>query len=217
MTKRLIIYDLDGTLVDTREDIARSANHMREVFNLAPLDQAVIEGFVGRGLHFLVKSCLQTDDPKTLEKGSKIYRAFYAEHMLDHTLLYPGAKEVLDFFKDRLQAVITNKPNPYSRQILEALGVAGYFVEIVAGDTDYPKKPDPSAVLAIMEREKITSTETLFVGDSVIDIETGRNAGVETVVISHGFEGEDTLQSENPEAVVSSFSELLVLARQKEW
>ncbi len=215
--KRLIIYDLDGTLVDTREDIARAANHMLSFFNVPSLDRPVIERFVGKGLHHLIKSCLKTEDTKQIEKGSKVYREYYAKHMLDHTVLYPGAQGALNFFKDRLQAVITNKPNPYSRQILEALGIAGYFVEIVAGDTDYPKKPDPTAVLSIMKREKVETDETLFVGDSLIDIETGRNAGIETVVISHGFEGEETLQSANSAGVVGSFDELLTFARQKGW
>ncbi len=215
--KRLIIYDLDGTLVDTREDIARAANHMLAALKAPPLDQLTIERFVGRGLHHLIKSCLKTEDAKQIEKGSKVYRDYYAKHMLDHTVLYPGAREALEYFKGRLQAVITNKPNPYSRQILEALGVAHYFVEIVAGDTDYPKKPDPTAVLSIMKREKVEADETLFVGDSLIDIETGRNAGIETVVISHGFEAEETLQSENSAGVVSGFHELLTFANQKGW
>ncbi len=215
--KQLIIYDLDGTLVDTRADIAQAVNHMLAVLNAAPLDPPRIERFVGRGLHHLIKSCLRTDDSKQIEKGTNIYREYYAKHMLDHTVLYPGAKEVLEYFKGRFQAVITNKPNPYSRQILEALGVVSYFCEIVAGDTDYPKKPDPTAVLSIMKREKVQAAETLFVGDSLIDIETGRNAGIETVVISHGFESEEALQSANPAAVVSGFHELLSFAKQKGW
>lgn len=217
MMKRLIIYDLDGTLVDTREDIARAANHMLTAFNVPCLDRPTIESFVGKGLHHLIKSCLKTEDAKQIEKGSRVYREYYAKHMLDHTALYPGAREVLEYFKERLQAVITNKPNPYSRQILEALGVAGYFVEIVAGDTDYPKKPDPTAVLSIMKREKVEADETLFVGDSLIDIETGRNAGIETIVISHGFESEEALQSANPAGLVSGFRELLAFTNQKGW
>jgi phosphoglycolate phosphatase len=217
MKKRLVIYDLDGTLVDTRKDIALAVNHMMKVMNRKPLNQTTIEGFVGKGLRQLVKSCLGTEEEKEIEQGTKIYRNYYAEHMLDHTTLYPGALEVLDYFKECLQAVITNKPNPFSHEILKALGIAPYFREIVAGDSDYPKKPDPTAVLSIIQKGGVTPDETLFVGDSVIDIETGRNAGVDTVVITHGFESEEELQSAQPQMIVSDFTEFLKLMREKRW
>lgn len=215
--KRLIIYDLDGTLVDTREDIAHAVNHMLKEMAHKPLPQATIEKHVGRGLHHLVANCLGTRDSKPVEKGARLYRQYYAEHMMDHTQLYPGALDMLNYFKDRLQAVITNKPNPFTEQMLKALGVAKYFSDIVAGDTDFPKKPDPSAVLFILQREKIKSDEALFIGDSLVDIETGRNAGIETVVTCHGFTCEEELQSANPHAVVRDFKELLELIKKKGW
>ena len=215
--KRLIIYDLDGTLVDTREDIALSANHMLKEMSHPLLPHSTIARSVGRGLHHLIASCLGTSEIKQIEKGAKIYRQYYAEHMLDHTVLYPGAKEILDYFKGRLQAVITNKPNPFTYEILKALGVSDYFVEIVAGDSDYPKKPDPSAVFSIMKKEKVAAGETLFVGDSLVDIQTARNAGVATVVITHGFEDEDALKSAQPDAIFNGFKELLEWIKRKNW
>ncbi len=215
--KRLIIYDLDGTLVDTREDIACAANDMLKKLGGSPLTTAAVAAFVGKGLHALIRGCLKTEDPKKIEQGSKIYRAYYAEHMLDHSKLYPGAVEFLEYFKLRKQAVITNKPNPYSREILEALGIARYFIEIVAGDSDYPKKPDPAAVLSVMKREKVNPSSTLFVGDSAIDIETARNAGISAAVVTHGFSHRDELQSKRPDALVKDFFELLSQARKERW
>ena len=215
--KSLIVYDLDGTLADTREDIVISVNHMRRVLGHEPLDAGSIRKHVGQGMAHLIKNCLGTSDMKLVEKGGKIYRAYYAEHMMDHTVLYPGVREALDYFKDRRQAVITNKPNPFTRDMLEALGVTHYFSDIVAGDSGVEKKPSPEAILTILRRENIPAGDALFVGDSLVDIETGRNAGVEVVVVPHGFTAEDELKSASPDALVSDFRAFLALARAKGW
>ena len=214
---RLVVYDLDGTLVDTREDIALAVNHMLKSLDAPALPQAVIGGFVGRGLDRLAQSCLGTEDVRRIEKGAKIYRDYYGKHMLDNTRLYPGALELLNFFKGRKQVVITNKPNPFSRDILIALGVSDFFSDIVAGDSDFPKKPDPSAVVSILQRERIEPAETLFVGDSSIDIETGRRVGAHVVVVTHGFTTEKDLLAAHPDAIVPNFSGLLKLAQSKGW
>ena len=207
--KRLIFYDLDGTLVDTRRDIAAATNHMLHEFGKPTLSVREVSPFVGRGLHHLVKSCLGAADNSTVEKGAAIYRAFYSEHMLDHSRLYPGVKKILNYFKSQKQIVLTNKPNPFSRRLLESLGVAHYFAEIIAGNSSYPKKPDPAAILAIMKREKILREEALFIGDSLIDIETARRAGIQEAVVTHGFTEEDELQSAAPDFLVKDFNELL--------
>ena len=215
--KRLIIYDLDGTLVDTREDIAQAANHMLSQLRLPLLASQEICRSVGRGLHNLITGCLKTEDPKQIERGTTLYRAYYAAHLLDHSTLYPGVREVLEYFKQRSQVVITNKPNPYSRDILVGLDVAGYFVEIVAGDSAYPKKPDPTAVQSMMEKAQTVPEKTLMVGDSPIDIETGRNAGVLTVGITQGFADDAELRAAAPTVLVRNFQELLELAKQQGW
>lgn len=215
--KQLIIYDLDGTLVDTREDIARSANHMLSQMELPAIPKEEVARYVGRGLFQLIQSCLKTEDPKKIEKGAKIYRSFYAEHMLDYSALYPGAREILEYFKGRKQGVLTNKPNPFSENLLKALGVGSYFDMIVAGDSEYPKKPSPAAVHAMMHRWQVSPAQTLFVGDSLVDIETARNAGVEIAVVSHGFSSRKELQSASPEILVSGFPELLEKLKGLKW
>ncbi|MFA6600312.1 MAG: HAD-IA family hydrolase [Candidatus Omnitrophota bacterium] len=215
--KQLILYDLDGTLVDTREDIVRAANHMCREMGAGELSFEQVCAFVGWGLRDLVAKCLGTADLKRVEKGAKIFRAYYQDHLLDTSRLYPGAVEVLDYFKDRKQAVLTNKPNPFSRIMLERLGVAGYFVEIVAGNSNYPQKPDPAAVLAIMKRESVEPGRALFVGDSIIDLETGRNAGVETAILTHGFMAEKDLIPARPDWLVSDFEAFLQCAKKEGW
>ncbi|MCM8776498.1 MAG: HAD-IA family hydrolase [Candidatus Omnitrophica bacterium] len=215
--KKLIVYDLDGTLVDTRDDIASAVNHALWQLGFPVLNRPEVCRFVGRGLHYLIGHCLGVEDPDTVERGAKLYREYYAAHLLDHSRLYPGAKEVLEYFKLRKQMVMTNKPNPYARDILEALGVAGYFVKIVAGNDEYPHKPSPDAVLAMMNAEAVQPEDVLFVGDSPIDIETGRNAGILTIVLSHGFSTEDELKSAAPDVIFKNLSGFLQYVKQVGW
>ncbi len=217
MKKQLIIYDLDGTLVDTAKDIAQAANHMLRELNAKAVSRREISRYVGKGLHHLIKNCLKTEDQKQIEKGAKIYRQFYAEHLMDHSKLYPGALQFLDYFKSRKQAVMTNKPNPFSEDILKALGVSDYFTAIVAGDSQHPKKPDASALFWLMDQQKIEPAAALLVGDSPIDIETARNAGIEAAVLSHGFADEDEIKSARPDYRAADFEGLLRLAKEKGW
>ena len=217
MRKSLILYDLDGTLVDTKEDIASSANHMLGRMGLPPLTVEQVVPFVGKGISQLIAACLGTDDPRLMEEGLRIYRAHYAEHMLDKSRLYPGALDLLEHFKSRVQAVITNKPNPYSTEILKGLGVARYFIEIVGGDSPYPKKPEPDSLLALMKKAGAGPDETLFIGDSVVDIQTGRRAGVLTAVVTHGFERKEVLLGESPALAVESLKALLEEAKGRGW
>lgn len=215
--KKLIAYDLDGTLVDTREDIVLSANHMLTSMGKAEIPAEVIQSHVGRGLHDLVKSCLGTRDEKEVDRGAKIYRRYYGEHMLDHACLYEGALKVLDYFKARRQIVVTNKPSPFSEEMLERLGAVPYLCAVVTGSSNHPPKPDPAAFLAILEKERVLPEEALFVGDSEVDLETARRAGVEAVLIAHGFVPRDKLESLRPQWLVNDFAEFLQLAREQSW
>lgn len=216
--KRLILYDLDGTLADTLQDITEAANHMRRLLREPELTAQEMRRYIGRGLREMVAQCLQTSDPARIERGAASYHDYYVEHLLDHTRLYPGAEAVLDYFRARAQAVITNKPEGLSRRILEALGVGHRFAQVIGSDAGYPHKPDPTAVLELMRRFGVAPRETLLVGDSLIDVETARRAEVGTVVVlTHGFSDEAPLREASPHFVLSGFNELLMVARQREW
>jgi len=215
--KKLILYDLDGTLADTRRDIINSVRHALRILSGPELTDDEIKDCVGTGLHALIKQVFRTEDEKLADRGSKLYREHYKQHMLDHTALYPGAREFLEYFKDRKQAVITNKPNPFSSQILAALAVGHYFIAILAGDNGLPFKPDPAAIHHLMEETGAIEDEVIFVGDSPVDIQAARNAGVEVVTLSHGFANEAALLEAKPDHIVRNFQELLTLAKQKGW
>ena len=215
--KQLILYDLDGTLVDTLADLTAAANHMLSALAAPTLSPDEVRQHVGSGVQELVARCLKTGDPQRVARGVELYRAYYGRHLLDHSQLYPGAHAILEHFKQRRQGVVTNKPQSYSQEILEALGVSTYLRDLVAGDAGYPKKPDPSAVRALMQREGVAAADAVFIGDSPIDVETGRNAGIATVAVLHGFTGETQLRAAAPDVVVRDFSALLAVARQRAW
>jgi len=215
--KKLIIYDLDGTLVDTRRDIINGVRYALGELNGPRLTDEEIKDCVGTGLHSLIRQVFRTEDDALADRGAKLYRQYYKEHMLDHSHLYTGAKEVLEFFKGRTQAVITNKPDPFSTQILEALGIANYFIDILTGNNGLPFKPDPASVFYLMGETKAKPEETVFIGDSLIDIQTARNAGVEIVCLSHGFTPEKVLEEAKPDHFEQSYPEILRLARKQHW
>jgi len=183
----------------------------------AQLSAEAVARFVGKGLRHLIQNCLETKDSKQIEKGSKIYREYYAKHMLDHSTLYPGVRELLDHFGARKQAVVTNKPDPFSTDILKALGVLDYFSDVIAGNSNFPRKPDPTAIVSLMRREDIPAKEVIMIGDSPIDVETGRNAEIETAVLSHGFVSRNELESSRPNALFADFYQLLEYAKRNGW
>ncbi len=148
--KQLILYDLDGTLVDTRQDIIRTVEHMLAQMQRPPLPQRMIAGHVGKGLPYLIQQCLGTEDPKQVEEGLRLYRAYYREHMLDHSRLYPGVRSVLEHFTPRPQVVMTNKSEWASKILLKELGIDHHFQAVVGGDSGFPFKPDPAGTLAIL-------------------------------------------------------------------
>ncbi len=213
----MIVYDLDGTLVDTLQDITNAANYMLSQMRAAALAPDQVRRFVGRGMHQLIVDCLQTEDPGRIAEGMQIYRAYYREHLVDHSRLYPGVLAVLEYFQTRTQAVISNKPNPYSKDLLEALGIGSYFLEVIGGDDPYPRKPDPSSLRVLIERAGVSAEETMIIGDSPIDVETGRRAGIFTATVTHGLSDRDDLISARPDAMVDSFESLLLLAKEQEW
>lgn len=217
MTKRLILYDLDGTLVDTQEDIAQAVNHALRALGRSPLARDRVRRAVGHGLHELMGQCLDTTDPRRIEEGIARFRVYYAEHLTDHSRLYPHVKELLEYFRDRTQVVLTNKPNPFAGDVLRALGVEGYFADIIAADDGFPNKPDPAAVTAMQQKIGATAAQTLLIGDSEIDLEVGRRAGIQTAIVAQGFVDRRELLALAPEIMVENLRELITLAQSRGW
>src|SRR6516162_5603867 len=192
---RLLIFDLDGTLIDSRTDLVLSVNAMREQMGLPRLETAVVVSYVGRGVATLIRRALSEGaSDSEVTRASTIFLDYYRRHLLDNTLPYPGVRRALEELRGRKMAVLTNKRLDFSREILDGLGLAQHFSWIY-GDTSFrQKKPNPVGVLRLMSDTGIAARQTLMVGDSDTDVLTGRNAGVWTCGVTYGF-GAHTLEA----------------------
>ena len=218
---RLLIFDLDGTLIDSRKDLALSVNAMREQMNMARLPDETVSSYVGQGVATLIRRALADGavaevTEVTVQKATAIFLEHYAAHLLDHTVAYNGVREALEELKHRKLAVLSNKPAGFSRAILAGLGLEDYFSFIYGGNSFEQKKPDPVGVIKLMVATAVQTRQTLMVGDSDTDVLTGRNAGVWTCGVLYGL-GSHTLEAVPPDVLVRDLRELpRLLNRQKQ-
>jgi phosphoglycolate phosphatase len=207
---RLIVFDLDGTLVDSIRDLASAVNAALAwaAPGTPPLPLDDIRAFVGEGTRVLVERSLKRADiGRTADEVLPVYLESYRSRLLDTTRLYPGVGEALDRLEDRTLAVLTNKPGELSRRILEGLGVASRFARIWGPDDAQARKPDPAGLLRLMRELRADPGDTVMVGDSPIDIATGRAAGVRTVGAVWGLDPE-ALRVDPPDLLIDDLREL---------
>lgn len=214
---KLIVYDLDGTLIDSRLDIASSANHTLRQLGLRILSVDEVSRSVGIGVQHLMREIIRisaglekANDERLVKEAVSIFRAYYDEHLLDQTRLYPSVKTTLSFFhgKGMKQAVLTNKSEGFSRKILAGLEVENYFFALIGGDSAFPKKPEPDSLFHLMRLADAKPAESIFVGDSVIDVETGKHADVKTIIIPHGFQNREEIEQFGPATFLEGFEKL---------
>jgi phosphoglycolate phosphatase len=207
----LIMFDFDGTLADTKDDIAASANHVlnRRGQPEKPVDE--IAGYIGDGLPTLLKRVLRVEDDDVIVEAIKTFREHYFDHCLDKTRAYPGVEDTLDYFTDKTLAVVTNKPKVFTDKILESLGLSHHFITVVGGDGAYAKKPSPEAFQAVLGALMIPARKALVVGDSPNDIKGGRAAGCITCAVTYGIGSRELLKASSPDFTVDSFPQLIGL------
>ena len=205
---QLVVFDLDGTLADTKKDLALSVNAMREHMGFSHLPLEVVTSYVGHGVTVLVKRVLgDKASDGDVEKGLAFFLDYYGRHLLDNTVAYPGVREALEELGNRKLAILTNKPTRFSRAVISGLGLAPYFFEIYGGDSFPLKKPDPMGIKTLMNRVAIPAEKTLMVGDSDTDVLTGRNAGVWTCGVTYGF-GPQALEEAGPDLLLQDMRDL---------
>jgi phosphoglycolate phosphatase len=221
-TAKLLIFDLDGTLVDSREDLANSINAMLRHFKKKELPHEVIASYIGDGAPMLVRRALGDPDDENFVQDALLYfMAWYREHKLDTTYVYEGIKEALNAIqksRDGLplkMAVLSNKPVGPSRAIVEALGLGPYFFQIYGGNSFHTKKPDPAGVQALLEESGAFAEETIIIGDSDIDVLTARNAGIFSVGVTYGL-APHTLEDAPPDVLVDRPYELATVLGSRE-
>jgi len=197
MTFSVALFDLDGTLVDSLDDLTDAVNHMLTGCGRQELDAAQVRLLVGKGARNLVQRALSTDSPGEIDRGLAAFTEFNTLHIADKSYLYPGTQELLkQLAGDGVRmAVISNKPEHLCRLILEALGIAAYFDIIAGGDTFQEMKPSPLPLLQVVEKFRCTTADAIMVGDSINDIQAGNRAGITTIGCSWGYGGEGELSS----------------------
>jgi phosphoglycolate phosphatase len=188
MHTTLIIFDLDGTLIDSSVDISNALNYAIEPFGFAPVSLSETITLVGEGMTKLVSKLLERRG-KHVELSILIDRFLdhYSAHFADHTHPYPGTEETLEALAGFKKVIISNKLEALSLQVLEALNLQKYFDYVAGGDTTLQKKPSPEPVLNVLSRFATPPEEALFLGDSIYDMEAGRSAGVRTVAALYGY------------------------------
>jgi phosphoglycolate phosphatase len=219
---RAVLFDLDGTLVDSVPDIARAADATLAALGRAPPGLERVRGWVGDGVERLVHRCLTGDmradaDPELYREALALFLSHYARENGRDTRLYPGAAETLDALAAQGIALgcVTNKPRTFSLALLETLGVAARFGIVVGGDDAARKKPHPEPVLHALRALAVTPAEAVMVGDSDADVSAARAAGVAVVAVSYGYNHGRPVATAAPDAIIDRLDELPALLRRR--
>ena len=185
---RALIFDLDGTLIDSKQDLIRSVNAMLVEMGREKLHEDTISGYIGHGAPKLIARALGNGaTEREREQALRFFLAHYEAHKLDSTRPYPGVAEALEELREFPMAVLTNKPVRVSKRIVEGLGLEKYFRTVCGGNSFETKKPDPLGARKILEELGATAGETMMVGDSEVDVQTARNAGTLAAAVNYGF------------------------------
>jgi phosphoglycolate phosphatase len=205
---RALIFDLDGTLIDSGLDLALAVSATIQKMGRATLNHQQIFGYVGRGAQHLITQAL---GPAATEAecraGLAYFLTYYREHMLDNTVTYPGVREGLAALEGLPMAVLTNKPVRFSRQLLEGLGLARYFRYIYGGNSFGTKKPDPAGMQTLLRDFGAAPADAMLVGDSDVDVQTARNSGTWACGVSYGL-GSAGFTAYPPDLIVDTLTEL---------
>lgn len=216
LTVNSLLFDLDGTLIDSKTDLANSINLMLVDLGRPALSEAAVGGFVGDGVRVLVRRCLTATEPNQKppddqlhSKGIALMHSHYADEMLKTTRLYPQVAETLAALNKKRKAVVTSKEVRFTKIILEHFDIAKYFDAIVGGDTTPARKPDPGPVLEAMRQLSSSATDAVMIGDSENDVIAGKRAGTYTCAVSYGFRSAEELRVTEPDLLLERFHQLL--------
>ena len=207
----LIIFDLDGTLIDSSEDIAWAVNKTLKQMGFDEFSYQAIKERIGWGVKMLLEKVLPKEKQDLLEEARSIFMGYYSDHLLVRSKLYPGVMDILNHFKNKKLAVATNKPFNLTEKILDGLNISGYFKKVVGGDGVQNKKPSPEAIEIILRELRVSPEKSIFVGDSLIDIEAGKKAGVMTIGAAYGFRGRRELEDAGADVIIEDINELTSL------
>ncbi len=201
---RLLIFDLDGTLLDTSQDITNAINHAIKPLGLKPLSVKKTTSMVGYGITKLIENLVSAQfQEKTLNR----FLEYYSKHLLDNTKPYPQVKETLSELVNYKKAVISNKRESYSREVLDGNGLLEFFDIILGSDSVAERKPSPAPIFEVLKRADVSKEEAVIIGDSNFDIDAGKAAGIKTIAVTYGYRSKENLQE--ADFMIDTFGELL--------
>jgi len=204
----LVMFDLDGTLADTGHDLADAVNFTRAHFALAPLPETKVYAHIGRGVEHLLKYAVPERGPGHFNEIMRIFLDRYENHLLDRTALYPDVASVLDYFRAKRRAVVSNKIERLTVAVVRGLGVERQFDAILGGDSAAEKKPHPALLMSVLQRFEIPAAKALMIGDGDTDIEAGKRAGVITCGVTYGLGNKEDLTAAEPDFLIDHPSQL---------
>ncbi|MBM4263741.1 MAG: HAD-IA family hydrolase [Deltaproteobacteria bacterium] len=204
----LVMFDLDGTLANTGRDLADAVNFTRAHFQLPALPDAVVISHVGRGVEHLLQQAVPEERSLHFKEVMDVFLERYQNHLLDATALYPHAREVLDYFRDKKRAVVSNKMYRLTIEVVRGLGIAEEFDLILGGDSVAEKKPHPALINHAVERFHIAPQRAVMIGDGEIDVEAGRRAGVITCGVTYGLCAREAVAAAQPDFLIDDLSTL---------
>lgn len=213
MNYRCLLFDLDGTLVDSRADIINSVNFALLELGHARLPDAQVLTFVGEGARLLVERALRAargvmPTQGELDAAYEVFKRQYRAHLFDHTRTYPGVEATLDHFADLPKAIVTNKPHDLTVALLDGIGLTHHFCAILGGDSLPERKPDPSMLLEAARLCGVAPSDCLMIGDSWVDVRAGQAAGMKTCGFVMGFRGRAELVEAGADYLLEGFDEL---------
>ncbi len=194
----LLIFDLDGTLIESKWDIAHAVNFTLKELGLPERPLEEIFGFVGDGVKRLLRLAVGEGNQEKFEEALKVFRGHYLEHCLDRTTFYPGIEPMLEHFAHKQKVIATNKSIEYTRVILNGLGPQ-HFMYMVGGDNGFGLKPEPGMLLHIISKMGVPKDRTVLVGDSTNDINGGHNAGIRVCAVGYGMGNRQKMEACQPD------------------
>ncbi len=208
----LLIFDLDGTLIDSRVDIALAVNLTLRDLGRPLLPVETIYGYVGNGVSRLLADATGSTDPDFLARTFEIFDHHYLTHLTDQTCLYSGIMDVLNHYQDKKKVVVTNKREKFTRKIIENLGITNRFELLICGDTVGPLKPDPGMILYALKQLNIQADEAIIIGDMENDIRAARGAGISVCAVGYGFGDAFELKKSQPNYFAETVREIVSLS-----
>jgi phosphoglycolate phosphatase len=205
---KLLIFDLDGTLIDSKRDIAESVNYAFKKLHIPQKRYSEIYKFIGNGGEQLIRDVIDKRYEDLVPEVVRIYREYYKNHVVVYTKLYPGVKRILKYYMNKIKVVITNKYGYLTREILKRLKIDEYFDRIVGWEDTEAHKPSPEPILEVIQQYGISKEEAIVIGDGVQDIKAAKNACVDCCGVLYGFTKKEELIKEAPTYVVEKIVEI---------